>query len=172
MDDYTPHLYQQVRGTIGWFHRWAGERRKWWVLPVRSSIKLSSVENQTQLWNTVHLMRRDDPRETRISELLPRRTWRSNQSNLRDPNHWVHHGKHHDHGWYMWQHKGSHTSFDIPRISNNAMETRRPYFRGWTDKTQFKKKKLNFFAGTIWCSLHLNNILLFDFIFPPEVPQC
>ena len=33
--------------------------------------------------------------------------------------------------------------------------------RGWTGKTR-NLKKCPFFSGTIWCSLHLNNILLLD----------
>ena len=32
------------------------------------------------------------------------------------------------------------------------------------------KKKTIFFAVTIWCGLHLNNILSYD-LFSPEVPQ-
>ena len=34
-----------------------------------------------------------------------------------------------------------------------------------------KMLKIYFFAGTIWCSLHLNNILLFDFFSHLKCPD-
>ena len=42
--------------------------------------------------------------------------------------------------------------------------------RGWTYKTQNLKMPI-FFAGTIWCSLHFNNILLFDFFSHLKCPN-
>ena len=127
MAGYIPHLQRQVRHTILWFYIWTSKSMKWQVLPVISRIGLSSVDNRIQLWNAVHSRRRDGTRKTRISELLPRRTWESTRGGVQNPNHRFHHGKHPTCGWYMWQHKLPQTSFETPRISNIVMETIRSY---------------------------------------------
>ena len=128
MDGYTPELQQQVRCNIIWIYIWTSENRKWRVLPIRSTIELSSMGNQIQLWNILYSRRRDGTRKTRRSELPPKITWRSTWGHVRNPNNIFHHGKHPTCGWYLWQHNGPQTRFNKPIINNILMETGRTYF--------------------------------------------